>query len=150
MISRIMVIGPRQSGKSTIANAINGVDIPVQQGVQDIRYGEYTMDMPSAYLETPWMYDYLIASAQDAAVVFFLVDPTADGRSYPPGFSKSFSGIHCGIITKSDLATSEQIEWAKGELRNIGIESDIIISSAATGEGISRLTEFKKYCTQRY
>lgn len=150
MISRIMIIGPRQSGKTTIANAVNGVDEEVQQGVQDIRYGDYTMDMPSGYLETPWMYDYLIASAQDAAVVFFLVDPTAINRTYPPGFSKSFSGIHCGIITKSDIATDEQIRWAKGELKNIGIESDIIISSAATGEGLSQLLEYKKYCTQRY
>lgn len=150
MKSRIMIIGPRQSGKTTLANIINEVNEVAQQGTQDIRYGEFTMDMPSGYLETPWMYEYLIASAQDADVVFFLMDPTAKFRSYPPGFSQSFSGIHCGIITKCDLANDDEVNWAKGELEYIGITTNIFMSSAVTGEGISCLKEFKKYCTQRY
>lgn len=150
MRSRIMIIGPRQSGKTTLANILNDVNEAPLQGIQDIRYGEYTMDMPSSYLETPWMYDYLIASAQDADVVFFLMDPNAMFRSYPPGFSKSFSGQHVGIVTKVDESTEEKIAWAEDELRYIGIEGPIIHCSAATGEGIPTLMEYKKYCTIRY
>lgn len=150
MKARIMIIGPRGSGKSTIAARLEGRQEVLPQGIQDIRYGEYTMDMPSGYIETPFMYDYLIASAQDSAVVLFLADPTAKNEVYPPGFALSFTGIIAGVVTKADKADAAQLAQARKKLSYIGIQDSIIQVSAITGENMDALLACKKYCTVRY
>lgn len=146
---KIMIIGPRQSGKTTLSNVIEGKP-NVLRGTPDIRYGEYTIDMPSGYLESPWMYDCMIASNQDASVVFFLIDPLQQKQEYPPSFSKSFYGKICGIITKCDLASEAQIQKAYESLRQIGITEDIIEWSAVTEEGKERILAYKEFCKLLY
>ncbi|WP_298703223.1 EutP/PduV family microcompartment system protein [uncultured Veillonella sp.] len=146
---KIIIIGPRQSGKTTLAHVIEENEAPLK-ATSDIRYGEYTMDMPSGYLESPWMYDCLIASNQDASVVFFLIDPLKDKQEYPPSFSKSFHGRLCGIITKCDLASEAQIQNAYDALRWIGITSPIIEWSSVTEEGKDNILAYKEFCKLLY
>ena len=62
---RIMVIGPKGCGKTTLVNSINDYDGPLRR-TQDTIYGRKTIDVPSAYIENAWMYKHMIALAQDA------------------------------------------------------------------------------------
>ena len=62
---RIMVIGPKGCGKTTLVNSINDYDGPLRR-TQDTIYGRETIDVPSAYIENAWMYKHMIALAQDA------------------------------------------------------------------------------------
>ena len=50
MKKKIMIIGPRQVGKSTLANLLNHTDKPLRK-TQDAIFGEKTIDVPAAYLE---------------------------------------------------------------------------------------------------
>ncbi|WP_430108465.1 EutP/PduV family microcompartment system protein [Paenibacillus sp. B1-33] len=50
MKKRIMLIGPTDCGKTTLANALDGTDRPLRR-TQDIIYGPKTIDTPGAYIE---------------------------------------------------------------------------------------------------
>lgn len=151
MISRIMLIGPKNSGKTTLAKQFNAGDSAWESGSsQAVQYGKFTIEMPSGYLECPYMYDSLIATGQDAAAVFFLVDPLRSEVSYPPGFSTSFQGAHCGVITKVDMATFEQIERARWQLSYIGLQNNCVLYSSITGDGLEELLQYKQFCKLLY
>lgn len=96
-----MLIGARKSGKTTLSDWINGTKGAVNRAA-NIRYDKWTIDIPGAYLECPWMHCHLISAAQDAFCVLMLVDQSYPKEVYPPGFAKSFRMPVLGVITKSD------------------------------------------------
>jgi len=119
MKKRIMVIGPTQSGKSTLINFLNDSTRPLKK-TQDIIYGKNTIDTPSSYIENASMYKYLIATAQAASHVLFLVDQARPIEVYPPRFANSFTCPVIGVITKLDLAP-ENANLCIQQLKKIGI-----------------------------
>ena len=68
---RIMVIGPKGCGKTTLVNSINDYDGPLRR-TQDTIYGRETIDVPSAYIENAWMYKHMIALGRTPGVSCFL------------------------------------------------------------------------------
>lgn len=147
MRSKIMIIGAKGSGKTTIANLIEGKHSPAKGDA--ISYGDYTLDMPSGYLDNPLMYDALIASNQDAAVVFFLIDATASRKTYPPSFSKSFTGVHCTIITKTDLVDEKALEKAYEEANALGTTS-VIEWSTQDRRNEEMILSYRQFCKLLY
>ncbi len=119
MKKRIMVIGPTQSGKSTLINFLNDSARPLKK-TQDVIYGKNTIDTPSSYIENPSMYKYLIATAQAASHVLILVDQARPTEVYPPGFAKTFTCPVIGVVTKTDLVP-ENADLCNQQLRKIGI-----------------------------
>ena len=45
---KIMIIGGSKSGKTTLANLLEGACTPAKK-CQDLIYGKYTIDIPGAY-----------------------------------------------------------------------------------------------------
>lgn len=95
---RILIIGPRGCGKSTLAKVINADSSPVRR-VQDTIYARETVDVPSAYLENTWMYRHLIALSQDAWCVLMLFDARKKESIYSPGFAKAFRVPVIAVVT---------------------------------------------------
>ena len=83
---RIMIIGARNCGKTSLANRLNGLNIPLRK-VQDTIYAGYTIDVPSAYIENAWMYMHTIALSQDASCILLLIDQSRPAMIYSPGFA---------------------------------------------------------------
>lgn len=135
---RIMILGSRESGKSTLANYLNDLDT-VPKRTPHMVYGKNTLDIPGSYLESPWMHKHLIAAQQDAFCVLMLCDPQAAKRSYPPGFAKVFRIPVIGVITKSDLGPSG-IERCRAELRSAGVSEPYYEISAHKTGGLDELT----------
>lgn len=133
---RIMVIGPKGSGKTTLCQKLNQEAGPIKK-TQDTIYKKHTMDVPCAYLENAWAYKYLIALAQDARAILLLVDATNDNPLYSPGFAKTFTIPVYGVITKSDLADTTR---ARGILQEVGIKEPYF-QVASDGQGIKELIE---------
>lgn len=119
MKKRIMVVGPSQSGKSTLTNVLNDAVRPLKK-TQDVIYGKNTIDTPGSYIENPSMYKYLIATAQAASHVVMLIDQSRLAEVYPPGFAKSFACPVIGVVTKIDLAL-EKAGLCIGQLKRAGI-----------------------------
>lgn len=114
-----MIMGGRRSGKTTLAEWLNGTVNPGRQ-IPNIRYGEETIDIPAAYIECPWMHCHLISSASDAYCILLLVDQSQKAVLYPPGFAKSFRVPVLGVITKSDQ-NPEQRAGCRQQLKRIGV-----------------------------
>lgn len=108
---RILIIGPRGSGKSSLANIINGDSGPVRR-VQDTIYAKETIDVPSAYLENTWMYRHLIALSQDAWCVLMLFDARNKESVYSPGFAQAFCIPVMAVVThyKDDVDARARIQ----------------------------------------
>lgn len=120
---RILIIGPRGSGKSSLANIINGDSGPVRR-VQDTIYAKETIDVPSAYLENTWMYRHLIALSQDAWCVLMLFDARNKESVYSPGFTQAFHIPVTAVVThyKDDVDALTRIQK---QCKDAGVCSEV-------------------------
>ena len=137
---RIMILGSRESGKTTLANYLNSIDTAPKRTPHMV-YGKNTLDIPGSYLESPWMHKHLIAAQQDAFCVLMLCSPLAAKRSYPPGYEKVFRIPVIGVITKSDLGYSV-IPGCRAELKSAGVPEPYYDISLCDGTGLVGLTDF--------
>lgn len=140
MKKRIMVIGPTQSGKSTLTNFLNDSTRPLKK-TQDVIYGKKTIDTPGSYIENPSMYRYLIATAQNASHVLILVDQSRITEVYPPGFAKTFTCPVIGVITKSDLAPGNAKTCVQ-QLKRIGVKEPYFWISLKDNTGVDDLKQY--------
>lgn len=136
---RIMILGARESGKTLLANYLNGIDTPPRRTPHMV-YGKNTLDVPGSYVESNDMHKHLIAAQQDAYCMLMLRDPTAHKRSYPPGFAKVFRIPVLGVITKADLDTDGR-ENCCAELEAAGVEKPYYEISILTGQGLDALVK---------
>lgn len=137
---RIMIIGPRDCGKTSLANCINNYSGQLRK-TQDTIFSKYTIDVPSAYIENSWMYMHTIALSQDARAILLLVDQSRPTMVYSPGFSRVFKCPVVGIISKCDL-NSNNYETCVQQLNYIGVKTPIYSISTKTGEGLDKLKSF--------
>ena len=137
---RIMIIGPGGSGKTSLANAINGTGGPLRK-TQDTIYGKHTLDVPGSYLENPWMYMHMISLAQDASHLLILVDQSRCIDKYSPNLALAFRIPVIGVITKCDL-NPENEEKCRALLKKVGVEEPYFKVSIPKGIGIKELKAF--------
>ena len=140
MKKRIMIIGPTQSGKSSLANVLNDSDRRLKK-TQDVIYGKKTIDTPGSYIENASMYKYLIATAQTASHVLILVDQSRVTEVYPPGFAKTFTCPVIGVITKIDL-DPQNLNLCYQQLKRIGISEPHFEISLKENIGIEALRNY--------
>lgn len=140
MKKRIMIVGPTQSGKSSLANVLNDSTRPLKK-TQDVIYGKNTIDTPGSYIENALMYKYLISTAQTASHVLILVDQSRPIEVYPPGFAKSFTCPVIGVITKLDLA-SQNAKVCVQQLKRIGVLEPYFWISLKDNTGVEALKEY--------
>lgn len=140
MKKRIMIVGPTQAGKSTLANILNDADRPLKK-TQDVIYGTHTIDTPGSYIENASMYRYLIATAQTASHVLLLLDSSRLIDVYPPGFAKTFTCPVAGVITKIDLAP-ENADLCRRKLQRIGISEPFFGVSIKDPTGLEALKNY--------
>ena len=141
---RIMIIGPSKSGKTTLANELNGYTGPLRR-TSDIIYGKNTKDVPSAYIENSWMYKHVIAVSQDASKILILVDQSNSVDVYSPGWAKLFNCPVIGVITKSDM-NPENRNICLHQLKRIGVNEPYFDISFIKRTGIDVL---KKYLFEK-
>ncbi|ODA39609.1 EutP/PduV family microcompartment system protein [Desulfosporosinus sp. BG] len=137
MKKRVMVVGPTQSGKSTLTNVLNDSARPLRK-TQDVIYGKNTIDTPGSYIENASMYKYLIATAQTASHLLILVDQSRLVEVYPPGFAKLFTCPVIGVITKIDLAP-KNVNLCIQQLKRVGIIEPYFYISLKDNSGVEAL-----------
>lgn len=136
---RIMVLGASRSGKTTIVNYLNNYKGPLKRRA-DVIYGENTMDIPSQYIESPWMYKHVIALAQDASKVLIILDYENPREVYPDGFAFSLNKEAIGVINKIDDV--KNLEKCKRQLKRIGVKEPYFLISKNDEVGIKSLKEY--------
>jgi len=137
---RIIVVGPKGCGKTTLVNSINAYDGPLRR-TQDTIYGKYTIDVPSAFIENAWMYKHLIALSQDAWCALILVDQSRLTEVYSHGFAKALYCPTIGVISKADLNPENRMFCLK-QLEMIGAGKPYFEISVPNGIGIDELKRY--------
>jgi len=143
MKNRAMLIGSIGAGKSTLTNALLGVDADAYK-TQTLTYSEWIVDTPGEYTENPMFYKNIMATALEVTHVFYIQDATSGKLIFPPGFSMGIPKLPIGVITKSDHPEAE-IARSVEIMQSIILEGPIVITSAATGAGIQHLRRLVQF-----
>ena len=100
---KLMLVGKTGSGKTTLAQRINGMDINYKK-TQMILFEDNIIDTPGEYIENKFYYKALTVTASNADIIAFVQSALDEDTLFPPKFSTMFAGkIIIGIITKKDL-----------------------------------------------
>lgn len=145
---RIMVIGPRGCGKTSLVNFLNEYDGPLRR-TQDTIYGKNTIDVPSAYIENAWMYKHMIALSQDAWCMLLMLDQSRCAEVYSHGFAKAFQVPVIGVINKSDLSPENE-EICIRQMKTIGVDEPYFMVSVTDGSGMNELKSYLLELKERY
>lgn len=141
---RIILIGRSAAGKTTLCQYLSHQDLHYHktQAVQIVN--QCMIDTPGEYLERRSMCGTLMVTSVDAELIVLVQDATENGTMFPPTYNSMFAKPTVGIVTKSDIATPEQIEKAKKYLKMAGARK-VFVTSSVTGEGFDELVELLGY-----
>ena len=134
-----MLIGSIGAGKSTLTNALLNKKVDAIK-TQALIYYDWIVDTPGEYVENPYYYQNIMATALEVTHIFYIQDATGDKLVFPPGFSSGFPKLPIGVVTKADHPEAD-VESAVNRLKLAVINAPIIITSAFTGQGIQVLRD---------
>lgn len=137
IVKRILLVGSVGCGKTTLLQCLRGAEINYLK-TETIYTDGSVIDTPGEYLELPWYKHSLRLASFDADLVVMLASATVSELKYPPGFSTFFMPASIGVITKTDIASSAQVEVAGNHLRLAGA-TELYEVSALTGVGVEAL-----------
>ncbi|QHI71143.1 EutP/PduV family microcompartment system protein [Aminipila terrae] len=138
---RVILIGRSMAGKTTLCQYINNEEIKYYKTQTVHLINDHLIDTPGEYLERRYMRGALSVSAADADIIMLVQDATEDGTMFPPNFSSMYCKPCVGIITKSDIATPKQLEYAEKYLKLAGA-GEIFITSSMKGTGFKELMKY--------
>ncbi len=141
---RIILIGRSTAGKTTLCQRINQEDL-VYHKTQTVQVVNHDMiDTPGEYLERRSFRGALMVTAVEADVVVLVQDATEGDSMFPPAYHSQFAKPTVGVVTKSDIATPEQISRARKYLKIAGAR-EIFVTSSVTGSGVDEFLQFLGY-----
>lgn len=142
-----LIAGSEGVGKSSLANYIEGEERQLKN-TPDFLYREKTIEVPSSFIDLPYLNNVVIMVGQNQAIVnVFIIDDKQN--HFPPHFAKSFTRPSITIINKIDL-------YDENKLRNLrqvakDIDSDKIFEiSLKTGQGLDELEKYIKEIEKKY
>lgn len=137
---RVMLIGRSFAGKTTMCQFMNHEALRYSKTQSVTVVDSRMIDTTGEYLERSWMRGALQVTSFDADVIIFVQDATEDSTMFPPSYASLFMKPTIGVVTKSGIATEEQIARAKSFLALAGAEK-IFATSGYSGEGFAPLME---------
>lgn len=138
-MKRILLVGNVGCGKTTLLQRLKGDELAYAK-TQTIGTFGNVIDTPGEYLELPWFKHSLRLASFEADLVVLLASATVEECKFPPGFTTFFMPPSIGVVTKTDIATPEQIALAGDYLRLAGA-LEIFEISAITGAGLPKLED---------
>ena len=111
-----MLVGKTGAGKTSFTQAMQGEDL-VYKKTQAVNIVNNAIDTPGEFVENRALYRALITSGADAEVIVLVQDCTDDTCMFAPGFATMFGKPTVGLVSKVDIAESEEaIEQAREKL----------------------------------
>jgi len=137
----IMLVGRSGAGKTTFCQALYGMEQQYHK-TQSVQVIQSAIDTPGEYVENRTLYRALVVTAADADLMVLLQDCTDDQCWFSPGFAGMFGKPAIGLVTKSDLAGSEQdLQNAEEKLELAGCQRIFRISSR-TNTGLQDVKDY--------
>ncbi|MCY9517036.1 EutP/PduV family microcompartment system protein [Paenibacillus apiarius] len=125
----IIFAGSTGSGKTTLCQWMHGQEIAYKK-TQAVETFEQAIDTPGECIENRYLYKMLLVSSVDADVIGLVQDCTKEESYFPPAFATVFAKPVIGIVTKVELArTDEDIAQARAYLQAAGAERIFEVST---------------------
>lgn len=138
---RIILIGRSMAGKTTLCQYISHQDLKYHKTQTVQLLNDNLIDTPGEYLERNYLRGALTVTAVDADIIALVQQADEAGTMFPPGYSSTFGKPCVGIVTKSDLASPEQIEQAKSYLVLSGAQK-VFVTSSYEGSGFDEVLRY--------
>jgi ethanolamine utilization protein EutP len=136
----VMMVGPVSCGKTTLCQRLAGFPLITRKTQTIIQTGAM-IDTPGEYLEGRWYWNRLINSSAEVDIVLLVLDCGNRHYQLMAGLASMFNRHVIGVITKTDIGDSAEIEAARKRLVLAGA-SPVFAVSALTGQGIESLLEY--------
>ncbi|CAH8772910.1 EutP/PduV family microcompartment system protein [Paenibacillus dendritiformis] len=125
----IIFAGSTGSGKTTLCQWLHGQEIAYKK-TQAVETFDQAIDTPGECIENRYLYKMLLVSSVDADVIGLVQDCTKEESYFPPAFATMFAKPVIGIVTKTELArTDEDIAQARAFLQAAGAERIFEVST---------------------
>ncbi len=142
-MKKIILIGTIGCGKTTLAQAVLGEELKYKKTQSVEVLGKMILDTPGEYLELGNYRGALMITSADADVIGLVQSAVEDLNMFSPCYAGSFAKEVVGIVTKTDIATKEQVDEAERLLLLAGATRVFKVSSY-TSDGIKELIEYLK------
>lgn len=136
-----MLIGPSGAGKTTLLQRIKGEELSYDK-TQAIEFEDEMIDTPGEFLQHRGYYSALKVTSVDADVIGFVASVSDVQQMFSPSFNSYFTKPVIGILTKMDLAESEEEVAEAIERLEIAGAMKIFEVSAYDDEGIESLVKY--------
>lgn len=138
---RLMVAGLDGSGKSTVADLVEG-QTSNHAHREDCLYRDRSFEVPGRYMENHWMHNIvLMLACNQAAAALFLQDGTASESVYSAGYARALALPCLGVLTKcgglDEAARARGLDF----LAQAGCRETLCLATE-TGEGVPELLEW--------
>lgn len=130
-----MFVGAVGCGKTTLIQRLTHQEIHYDK-TQAVEFQHNIIDTPGEFVEHRYLYPSLMTMSTGAKLIVAIQSAIDQRAVFPPAFTTMFPVPTIGVISKVDVATSEQIKYAQNQLTNAGVTS-IYQLSAVTGQGVS-------------
>ncbi|NDL63207.1 EutP/PduV family microcompartment system protein [Acerihabitans arboris] len=140
-MKRLMLLGPSQSGKTTLLQCLRG-DPLVYQKTQALVYLPDAIDSPGEYIENRHFYSALLSGSYEADIVGLVQSLDNENGYFSPMFATLFNKPVIGIITKGDIPVDEkQKAFVINQLKQAGA-GPLFMVSATRRQGITPLLTY--------
>ncbi|WP_026678005.1 EutP/PduV family microcompartment system protein [Fictibacillus gelatini] len=140
--NRVMIIGAIGAGKSTLTNALLGIEREARK-TQSLTFLDWIVDTPGEYAENPLYYKSIMATALEVTHTIYLQDATSAKSIFPPGFATGIPKLPIGVVTKEDKEGAD-VSRAIKLLKQTINKGPIVITSAYTKKGIGHIPNLVK------
>ena len=137
-MTTVMLVGSIGSGKTTLSQRLRDQDLEYAK-TQTIVWEDGLLDTPGEYVDHGSFKNALLVASYEADAVLMLDAATDDGSRLPPLFASMFNLPVIGVVTKMDIATTDQVLEARARLDLAGAH-ELVEVSAVSGSGIAQLT----------
>lgn len=138
-MKRIMFIGKSGCGKTTMTQALRGLEI-VYQKTQHVKHVGNIIDTPGEFITNRRFYSALTVSSNKCDVIGMVHDGTVHRSIFPPKFSSMFGKKVIGVVTKTELEDCDPVK-ARKFLKQAGAKKIFEVSSMTEG-GLSELITY--------
>lgn len=135
----VLLVGSVGCGKTTFRQQLQSEPISYAK-TQSIEAINGVIDTPGEYLELGRYKRALMLASYDADAVVLIQSAVCTESRFPPGFASSFPSLVIGVVSKIDLASSEQVADAVAMLTLAGAQHVFTVDSVS-GHGFDAVRE---------